>query len=177
MNSNFVIYTAPSPQIYGKRTPYICKTWITLTAFIISIFIVIWSGISLNNLLTQLKDKPNREVWLWTTILTVWCLLTGLIFVINMIVANLDFDNFLTGYLMFTWVVFTGLCIWKAWSWSTISDPTHIYHEYVVMLITHVVLTNMVYVMSVFFPHASPSRSVPNYSYPYYNLAPMTPNY
>ena len=176
MNSNYVIIAAPQLQYNGIREPFICKSWLTLTAFIVSILVVIWAALSMNNLLTVFNDKPNHETWLWVTGLTAWCLLTGIIFVVDLIVASNSFDLWLTAYLMLTWVAFTGLAIWKAWSWSKLDDPTHIYQEYVSMLITHTILLNIVYVCSAFFPHGNSSR-VPSYSYPYYNLAPMTPYY
>ena len=140
-------------QQYQQNTPFICYGCSVLFGFVFSIATTVWSFISLLLVVTTFSGQPDKETWNWMLWLTIWALTTGIIFVVDLLVASQKFDLWLTAYLMITWLAFTGLAVWKTLAWLKLGSTNVVYVHFAHILMAEAAFMNVVYVLAAFFPH------------------------
>ncbi len=167
---NKVVIRLSEQHVQRVKTHFICADWTALVCFILSIMFTLYEGLYLYHMIVELQNQPTPAAWIWMLIMTIWCFVTGIIFIVDLIVASNNFDACLTGYLMVTWVGLTGLLIWKIFDWLQGSDARLVYDEYVQMSLVNVIVLNIMYILALYFPVSPPVpiyRPLPGISAPF----------
>jgi len=127
-----------------NKPPFVWASFATVIAFIVSCCIVVWKPVCLLILLFEFKNLPENGVWITILLMSIWLFITGIIYIWDMIVASQQFDLWLTGYLMLTWIGYTILGIYKCIQWGKLKEKSAVYANYETILIIDMIFLNTV---------------------------------